>query len=696
MGSLRDLDIAPVYGGTSGSDALSDFLIPALSVGKKYDRVAGYFSSAVFAQIATGITPLVKSGGLIRLLTSHSLTERDIEAMQAGKTIESSIQVLADEFEQAISQEGTDLRSRIKADYVRAMCWLLKHGQLEIKIVVPSHLGAATMEKFHSKFGLIVDAQGDVAAFSGSVNETWLAWARNLENVSVYKSWVDGLTPYVNSYRATFEDMWNGNISADWKTIELPEALRKNLVSYANEGDFPDIEAWETGERQASQKVRTPRKYQELAVEAWEKSGRVGLLEMATGTGKTFTANLCIQSALSEGTLCGVVIAPYQHIADQWAKELSEFSPFQVGARGDWRQELQRLEFESSLDLHESLIMIVVKNTAASADFVEATKRIAAHFDNFLLVGDEVHWLGAPSLQSALNLEANFRLGLSATPDRYFDSAGSNHLKAYFGGNSVYKFGLEEALNWIDPDTGVKGVLAPYEYHPRFVELTRDEETDFSDLSKKIAQKSNKKDKTPEDFEEIERLLLRRADIVKKAKNKIPAYEALLQEIGESLTQAIIYCADFEQMERVMNSSRFAGIDTASRITGLEGSSKSEYFQGLSEREHILKNFALGNHSALFAIDCLDEGVDVPSATIGIILASSGNPKEFIQRRGRLMRKALGKDRAVIYDFVVVPPDGDGPESLKRIELKRILEFAGLAVNATEVEALITKNGMGE
>lgn len=683
--SLESLGFASVYGGTSGPDALNHFLIPALTCSISYDRVAGYFSSAVFAQIASGITPLVRQGGKMRLVTSHSFTPRDIEAFSNGNGEEVSFESLAEEFELTVKSAGVDLTHQIRSQYVMAMCWLLREGQLEIRVVVPTKPSTASIEKFHSKFGILKDADGNRVVFSGSVNETWLAWSRNMENVSVYKSWLPALEPFVESYEQTFEELWQGQIQDEWRTVELPEAIRRRLIQLAPEGDFPNLDTLEGGEQSASFPRREPRAYQTEAVESWERHNRVGLLEMATGTGKTFTAKLCIDSAIESGSLLVVVVAPYQHIADQWANELSEFKPTQLGVRGSWRQELLRVEFNANLGLMDLQVVIAVKNTAASEDFVETISRISENFDNFLFVGDEVHWLGAPSLQAALNPKANFRLGLSATPDRYFDDEGTATLRSYFGPASVYTFGLEKALSWRNPHTGIVGVLTPYSYHPIFVSLTEEEESQFQELSQKIGQKSSIKEKTKQDQQEIEKLLLLRADIAKSAANKLPAYASLLQHLGSQLTQTLIYCADFQQMEEVMEISRKAGIDNSSRVTGLEGSSKSDYFRGRSEREHILKHFGLGNHDALFAIDCLDEGVDVPSAKMGIILASSGNPKEFVQRRGRLMRKAVGKTEAVIYDFVVLPKDQGGPESLRKVELKRIHEFAELAINRNQV-----------
>lgn len=692
--NFTELHLRGVYGGTGSSDALTDFLLPALSEAKTYDRVAGYFSSAVFAQTAPGLTELVKKRGKVRLITSHVLAQRDRLAIQGEGDGSNSIEEFANEFQAAISPDDNSLESRLKAEYVKAMCWLLRENLLEIRFVISDSLSAADPEKFHSKFGILTDEIGNRLYFSGSTNETWLAWGRNIENLSIYKSWEPAFREHCDSYSETFEDLWEGENIPGWTSVPLPEAIRQRLIKLAPDGDFPDIESVEKEAMPSrGDSPKEPRNYQLEAVEKWKENNFVGLLEMATGTGKTMTARLCIQEAQTQGQLLVLVVAPYQHISDQWALELSDFDLLQVGASGNWRSELQELEFESQLGLFQTKVVIAVKNTAASEDFVEHISRISGNFEKFMFVGDEVHWLGAASFQNALNEHAEYRLGLSATPDRYFDEEGTQTLRSYFGGESVFVFGLKEALEWRDPKTGDIGVLCPYEYHPIFVELTENEAADYFQQTRRIQSLKGKKDKTPEDFQALERLWNLRSEIAKSADNKIHAFETLIDNLGKELTHALVYCADFDQMKKAQHVSRRHGIDTGARVTGLEGSSKSAYYKGLSEREHILRSFERGKHDVLFAIDCLDEGVDIPSAHLGVILASSGNSKEFIQRRGRLMRKSPGKNVSRIFDFVVLPPDSGG-ESLRATELRRVSEFGELAINSSEVKAKVEESSL--
>jgi superfamily II DNA or RNA helicase len=703
MGFLKDIEFEPVYVDQGGTSALNGFLIPALHVATSYDRVAGYFSSASFIQTARGLSKFLARGGKIRVVTSAALMRKDIEALRStgemdGKFWHDLTQELA-----ATASSYETIEEKFRADHVRAMCWLLAHDQLEIKIVVrdDESLGevpATYQEKFHPKFGILRDELEDSVAFSGSPNETWLAWSQNIENLSTYKSWDKSLNSYVHAYSQKFDDYWNNRNLGSWICIDLPSAVSKGLLE-VNEDfpDIPDLAIYEKslGRGDSEANGRQPRGYQLSALRAWENNNRIGILEMATGTGKTFTAKLCINSSSQLGSLFTVVVAPYQHIADQWASELLERKAYQVGSAGDWRKDLQRFLFESSLGLLNNLTLVAVKDTASTEDFIRLCNEISVNFSNFLFIGDEVHWLGATTLQNALNGKANFRLGLSATPERYFDDPGTEKLRDYFGHASVFEFGLEEALNWPNPD-GTLGVLTPYEYHPIFVDLNEDENEAYKSYTKSIAQKMSIKNKTPKDEEALKRYRLLRSDISKQAASKIPALHRLVRGLANGLSHTLIYCANEEQMSQAIEAVRNLGIDKPARITSNEGASKSEYFRGKSEREHILANFAAGNHEVVFAIKCLDEGVDIPSAKQAVILASSGNPKEFVQRRGRLMRKHPGKNVAVIYDMVVLPDDSESPDPLRNVELRRVFEFGSLALNKTDIETQIQAQLKGE
>jgi superfamily II DNA or RNA helicase len=405
---------------------------------------------------------------------------------------------------------------------------------------------------------------------------------------------------------------------------------------------------------------------------------------MATGTGKTRTAKACIEISKNEGTLLTVVVVPYQHIGDQWLKELDEFHPSLVG--GNRASELAKIKTDLVLGRIKQATLVVVKETAGKPDFVEAVRGLAAEVDNALLVADEVHWLGATAYQPILDPVFNFRLGLSATPKRHFDEDGTDYLMQYFSG-VAFDFPISEALKVRD-ERG-NPILCPYEYHPEFVNLSEHEKKEYKEFSKKIAR-TKSLEQTYDVRSYLESLYLARARIIKSASSKIPYLRKILTDLGPDLKHCLIYCADKEQLKAaadILNDLRI----TAQQITGEESTNASSRWNGLNEREFIIENFARGKSSVLLAIRCLDEGVDIPAAEVGIILASSGNSKEFIQRRGRLMRPYPGKEKAVIYDLCVMPDPSQGDDfpTLRENEMNRIREFAEDALNSEAIAALI-------
>ncbi len=681
---FKDLELSEsFFSGAQGTDLVADFYQPVLSRAVKYDRVAGYFSSAAFVSVSKGVSGFVRNNGRLRLVTSHAFTGGDVAALQKAMASDSLNQELASSFEKS-AEELFAFDDAILNDHFAAMCWMLAHDHLEIKVVVPvgadlSKLTPQEIEKFHPKFGVLTDSFGNRVAFSGSVNETYYAWTRNIENLDIYQSWLPGRDEYIRPKEIQFKRYWDGEENQDWATISLPEAVRDKIIrEYAPE-DFPaDLKRITSQPRPFG----LTRQYQADAVQAWVDAGMSGILEMATGTGKTRTAKACVEEASKLGSLLTIVVVPYNHIGSQWIDELSLRNPIAVA--GKWREMLGEKVFDAELGRLNQLTLVVVKNTASSYSFVSLLSDLSNYFEHTLLVGDEVHWLGAPSLQAALLEFADFRLGLSATPKRYFDDFGTEVLDEYFKG-VVFSFPIEKALEARDADG--KRILTPYSYHPIFVELTEEESEAYWKITRQILTIKEASKKDPQQQKKLEELYLYRANIGKVAAQKVPRLRELLLDFPFKLEKTLIYCADFAQMRDV--TEILGNFDVyPQKITGEEGTAPRKQFNQKSEREHILDHFQSGNLDVLLAIDCLDEGVDIPSAQIGIILASSGNAKEFIQRRGRLMRVAEGKKSASIFDLCVLPmatTSSAGIRNLIQVELKRIEEFAEVALNRDEV-----------
>ena len=419
------------------------------------------------------------------------------------------------------------------------------------------------------------------------------------------------------------------------------------------------------------------RPYQESALEAWFKNKCRGLLEMATGTGKTLTA-LAGSARLfeREGRLTVVVAAPYKHLVDQWTHEAAPFgySPIVAyGGRMRWHDDFAHQAIDFSARRRRFVSVFTTHATFSSEAFQDVLSRIDGPV---LLIADEAHHLGAEHRRKSYPEGVSYRLALSATPDRWFDDGGTAALRAYFG-DTVFSFGLAEAIGTY---------LTPYEYRPVLVPLTPEEHDEYSDLTRRIARAGRGDDADGD--ERVKRLLMKRAVLLNTASNKPLVLPTLLGDVAD-MSHTLFYCApgQIDDVQRVL------GWDLGARI----GRFTAE--ESPTERQTILSQFRSGELQGLVAMKCLDEGVDVPSTRVAYLLASSSNPREFIQRRGRVLRRAEGKERAVIADLIAVPPEGWAPDrdsptwsverGILRRELKRFIEFAGLALNKHEALEVI-------
>lgn len=692
MSNLSTLTFKHSYKHNRGDRPIQDFLIPALSCSVLYQRAAGYFSSYILGELAAGIAGLLENGGKIELVTSHEFTTVDADAVSDLQNNPKFHEELVQTFEATYSSLATE----IERHNVKAMLWMLEKGFLSIKVVVPRRrlAGAPSTDfaMYHPKFGILTDASGERVAFAGSLNETVNGWFHNIENMNVFTERDVSQKKYLDDYAEDFQAYWSYDAGRDWVVVDLPEAVSQELISRTGT-DAPRADTGTKLKLQEVASVKILRPYQRDAVDAWIDAGKVGLLRMATGTGKTFTAKECIAICQKEtDALLTVLIAPYQHIADQWTKELEVLSPIDLSSQKNWRGTLEELQGDVVLGRRSHITIVAVKNTAGTPDFESRISKLADSLSNFLAIGDEVHWLGAPSFRRGLNHKADWRLGLSATPTRYYDPEGSGFIEDYFTPEghekaTVYDFPLSRALTYIDPETG-KTILTPYTYNPIFLELTEDEQEEYSTWTATIAKYLNRELSLKEE-EELSRARNLRAMILKQAENKVPEFRNLIESMGTScLDMSLVYCSESDQMAKIGRVLHDLEVDYQ-RITSAESAKPSQRRGGKSEREQILEAFSAGRYRTLLSIDCLDEGVDVPAARTGFILASSGNPKEFIQRRGRLMRQFPGKEKADIFDFVAVPHNGLENELIFKTEIERLLEFAEDALNKEEVFAIL-------
>lgn len=439
-----------------------------------------------------------------------------------------------------------------------------------------------------------------------------------------------------------------------------------------------------------------PRGYQTQAVEAWTKNQGQGVLHMATGTGKTVTSLLAgVRLAeLQEGQLALIVAAPYQHLVDQWVSELNEFGLTPIRAyqsRDSWTDSLagQFTEFRSGARKYVSVV--TTHATFGSDHFQQLLKRLDGA--RTLLIADEVHHLGAPHLRQHLPNSIRARLGLSATPHRWYDDEGTGAIMEYFTNGVVYEFGLEEAIE--------NGYLSEYYYVPHIVHLTDEESEDYIALSRAIGKRIGSVsgdigDVDLQEDDQLQQLLFKRARLIGTAENKLSKLRSLVRRSGD-IHHTLVYCSDGQIHTEGEATKR--QLDAVTEILGKELGIKTHKFtyeEDQKTRERLLSDFEDGTLDALVAIRCLDEGVDVPATQTAFVLASSSNPRQFVQRRGRILRPHPLKDYAIIHDFIVAPPsdirlgESDSIFNLERRlvqkELQRASTFADCAKNHPDAE----------
>ncbi|KAA2253339.1 DEAD/DEAH box helicase [Solihabitans fulvus] len=695
ISSLRHCGISDHYRSDT-DDIVADFFEPCLSVASRYDRAVGYFTSTSLALAANGVTRLAENGGRIRLIASPHLTEEDIEQIELGYEYREVI-------ERAVLRElGPEVeKSAALVQRLGLLGRLVGEEILDIRIAVVRRGNRLAL--YHEKIGIFSDDDGNQVAFNGSSNETASAFIDNFESVEVFRSWEPSDTSRAERIATYFAQLWSGDTPyvelLDFPTLgkerllELSRSARERGLLGAPGPLEPGVLLGVS--TTAFPIPRVPkdlklRGYQREAIKAWFAANGQGMFEMATGTGKTITA-LAAVTKLAEvydrqdRSLLAVVVAPQIHLVDQWAREAKAFGIRPLCCYDDsktWIDSAHALTSGLAARTNGFAMMISTNKTLAGPSFQQVIQQYGGAY---VIVADEAHNLGAESSFAALPPTAPHRLALSATPERWFDPVGTGALREYFG-QTLINLGLREAIDL--------GALCEYDYRPVLVPLDSAESQLYASLSQKIARLmgDGEGDPDPGPHDELSMLLLRRAQILSHAGGKLAALRSEL-EARRALPWQLIYCAEGSAPQAAGTTDR--QIDRVLRLLGTElGIPCHPYTSAESptERTRVLQRFRAGDLQALVSMRCLDEGVDIPDARIAYMLASSTNPRQFIQRRGRILRRADDKEAAEIVDFIAVP-SGDIDIRLERRllrrEVARFAEFASSARNAGEALAVM-------
>lgn len=716
--NLVDLGLKLKYR-SSNDDIVKSFFIPTLSCAKVYKRAAGFFSSSSLIEVSKGITGLVKNKGKTYIIASPYLQEKDIKAINKGYEIREKV------IEEALLNSFDHPKNFFEEERLNLLAHLIATNQLDIKIAFMENKGKLGV--YHEKIGIIEDFDGNKIAFTGSLNESSNAFTKNFESIDVFFSWggKDNQIRVIDKER-DFNRLWDDD-TRKVRVIGFPKVVKKRLLSYKRDSLNLDVDRLQFADKSTEIKEQgsdykltknledyypkvppdiTLYDYQKEAVGAWEQKGYKGIFDMATGTGKTITGLAAIArlSKKVDHKLAVIIVCPYQHLVEQWVEDIIKFNMkpiigYSASKQKNWKKRLKNAIIAFNLQVKKH-ICFVTTNATFSSNFVQ--EHIDRIKGNVVIVIDEAHHFGALNLSRTLNPKIPYRLALSATLERHMDEEGTKKLFDYFGEKCI-EYTIERAIK--------EKKLAPYYYYPIQVHLNDQELEEYKAISRELVKHYSNKKSGRLKIDEIGKILLiKRARIVAAATDKISKLGNIMQQY-KNASHILVYCGattmrDPGYREGKGDSDEIRQIEAVSDLLGNKLNMRIAQFtssESAEEREILKRGFAEGKHvQALVAIRCLDEGVNIPSIKMAFILASSTNPKEYVQRRGRVLRKAPGKEYAIIYDFITMPRPLDevkylpreetrGDLSLVKKEMERMKDFASIAENPSCVDSLITK-----
>lgn len=690
--------IEPLYQ-VPEDDLVGEVLIPAMAAADEARIGAGFFSSHCFAQIAPGLADFLSfPSRRLGLLISPEIDEADREALERGTK---SPDEVAREIEERLFSDAVVSASALVQHTLDCLAYLVAAHRLTIRFALMAR------GQYHKKKWLLRGGT-DWLAVHGSSNATARGLLVNGEQMTVDRPWIDGpaAEARVTKLVGSWERDWN-NESPHLLAIEISDGLRV-IGKRGTKQSVPTIndfwKAWQTDHMrglepvlppgvvtQPPQLLRIPEgvvwktgvyKHQNVAIQTFLDTGSHGVLAIATGGGKTQTSLITAATEQDRhmGPMLVVVIVPTAPLIRQWVDVIRRFgiepavpSTLAVPKRRVWLEELKAsLATESP---YTTVVLCTHQLFVGDEALRETIDGLSPQVLT-MLIGDEVHNLGAPTFLRLAPQRFDVRLGLSATPSRQYDQTGSAQLFDYFG-PPIYEFTLADAIE--------AGCLTPYHYHLHEVQMTPDEFAAYTDLSQQLRRKGfmRQDDGSVDGLDDhIEHLLRKRRAVLEQVSGKLTVLEELLIETGtRNLARTLIYASAKQQA--LGGTRQLEQVNALLRRLGVRFHEFTSTETGRSGSERYLEAFKHGDYQALTAMKVLDEGIDLPETNTAYILASSTVRREWIQRRGRILRRADGKSHAELHDFIVLPPNDETGEGSGVLlgELARAREFAGAADN---------------
>lgn len=650
---LKNLDIKRSYISYGDDNIPKAFLVPALRYAKSYQRSVGFFSSSVFLPIMDGIVSMFRNGGKIQLIASPQLSEEDIQAINLG--YEKRDKVITD----AATRDFMNSFQKFDEVKLQLLVDLIASGTLDIKIATLASVGI-----YHDKLGIIKDFEGNTVVFFGSANSSVNAYQNNYEKIRVVKSWDGTESDVIAEEENEFDSLWQGK-NPYVNVLSYTESAKENLITI--------IHSKKTEEENDKDPIKL-RDYQEEAIAAWGANDYHGFYVMATGTGKTWTAIFSAKKLLEQHPAMVVICAPYKHLVRQWADDVVKAFPdaeivMVSSENAKWESQLSDLIIRKK---YQKDLQIIVISTIASFKMQRFNKALGYSREQKLLIVDEAHCF--TERPDVLHKQFQYMLGLSATPFSGSSAKKGQELMKFFGGQ-VFSLPIESALE--------RGFLVPYYYYPIYVNATDSEVIQFRLYTQKIRSCFDKSGKCINP-DLLVKSLRGRLRVISMSSEKMDKIDSIVNQINEK-NHIVVYCGDGKLFDS-QTGDELRHIQAVKKVLSEHGYKASQFTatESMSDRMELVDAFNKGAITALAAIRCLDEGINIPSIKSALILSSNDDYREFVQRRGRILRLYKNKPFAKIYDVIVLPPNE--LDAWAKIELRRFREYAHLALNWPELQ----------
>lgn len=672
-------------------------LVPGFRAAASVRGAFGWFTAGWIERLAPGLAVYLNRTDTspIKFTVAPAWFPKERAAIEQGArmTADEAAQLVVDVF----VKERPDV-SALAHHALDCLAWMVATEELQLRIAVPN-----AESNYHPKIWLFDDGENQVLA-RGSGNATDRGIAEGVEHYDVDVSWIPESNGRVVKGVAMLKAWSQGKSPGIKEVVDLPDALARDIIRTAPERP-PKPRDYESAarrqramQRPALHVVRRllipshlkwtegPYAHQGEAVRGWEEAdtSETGVIAMATGAGKTLTALICAarsQDRLEGAPFLIVVSAPSVPLIMQWREEVKKFGVTPIAPSLETNTDKALTRLFRGLQGGGTHVLIVTNNLLCTGRFqatVTRKLRSSVSTARTMLIADEAHTLGTEAFTMNKPVFFEKRLALSATPERQYDPDGTEEIFEFFG-PTVYEFGLDRAIGFC---------LVPYNYYVHASTLNGDELDEFEKLTRRIGAAMNSE--ASEDDTRLQALLIARRRIIETGQNKIDLLRDVLFRRGpRDLKQALIYAS-------AKNPEQFDEIGRLLTTLGVKWTPVTQETTRKPEKlKRILDSFAKGANQVLLAKKVLDEGVDIPSIREAFIVASSTVEREWVQRRGRVLRKHPGKPWAIVHDFLALPPVSlvrrDGTQGLKRIiktELNRTYAFGKYARNVAGADGV--------